>query len=306
MRYWGLLMLLCCLPVMADTGTSANTNTDFLSLWQFDNPTATEQQFVPLLDQLNGDDLAVLKTQIARTHGLRGNFTEAHKWLAQANRLLSDQTPLARTYYHLELGRTLNSSGDKTGATSEFKQALTHALFRQQHGLAVDAVHMLAIAAGGSEDELLWNLVALAMAASSEDPDARRWLGSLYNNIGWTYFDQGQFEVALGFFKKGVEARQSQDNRRRLQIALWTVARTQRALSNTEEALAIQRRLLAELETDGIEDGYVHEELGELLLTRDPMAAAGHFREAYRLLSADRWMQANEKERLARLKSLGK
>ncbi len=277
---------------------------DFLKLWQFDDPEQTERLFVEQLDQLSGDELATLKTQIARTYSLRRQFDQAKQWLTGASDLLGDHTPYARTYYHLELGRTHNSAGDKDKARIEFKQALTHAVSRQQEALALDAVHMLAIADQGTDDELLWNLVGLRLAEASEDEKARGWLGPLYNNIGWTYFDQGDFDTALLMFQKGVAFREEKGQRRPLQIAWWTVARTFRAMSRSEEALEIQQRLLAELQEDGSEDGYVHEELGELYLLGSDSRASTHFAEAHRLLSADSWMVENEGDRLARLKAL--
>ena len=89
---------------------------EFLKLWQFDNPGQSEQLFLEQLDKLSGDELATLKTQIARTYSLRRQFEQAEHWLSEASALLSDKTPYAQTYYHLELGRTHNSAGNKAAA----------------------------------------------------------------------------------------------------------------------------------------------------------------------------------------------
>lgn len=60
--------------------------------------------------------------------------------------------------------------------------------------LAVDAAHMLAIASGSFEEKITWNTTALQAAEASTDEQARGWCGSLYNNLGWTYHDQGEYE----------------------------------------------------------------------------------------------------------------
>jgi hypothetical protein len=51
---------------------------------------------------------------------------------------------------------------------------------------------MVAIVASGDE-ALAWNQRALELAQASPDPDARRWRASLFNNLGWTYHDRGEY-----------------------------------------------------------------------------------------------------------------
>jgi tetratricopeptide (TPR) repeat protein len=89
-------------------------------------------------------------------------------------------------------------------------------------------------------------------------------------------------------------------------IAKWSVARAKRALGRYDEALAEQRALEAELKAIGEEDGFVYEELGELLLQRGEVdAAREYFGRAYDLLSKDTWFPENEPARMARMKELG-
>ena len=66
--------------------------------------------------------------------------------------------------------------------------------------------------------------------------------------------------------------------------------------------------LLKDIETNNYpNDGYVFEEIAEcnLILGNDE-TASGYFAKAYENLSEDGWLQQNEKERLERLKNLGK
>jgi len=90
-------------------------------------------------------------------------------------------------------------------------------------------------------------------------------------------------------------------------IAKWTIARTYRSLGRIDEALALQQELLAEIQRNGLASGgYVFEELAECLLIRDRgREATAYFRKAYEILSKDPWLQANEGDRLERLKALG-
>ena len=53
---------------------------------------------------------------------------------------------------------------------------------------------MLGIAMPTAEEQLEWNLFALDLAEKAATERGRGWQGSLYNNIGWTYNDMGEYE----------------------------------------------------------------------------------------------------------------
>ena len=139
--------------------------------------------------------LTELLTQIARSQGLQRQFVEAQATLDQAEALLGVALSRAEIRYLLERGRTFNSSGDATAAHALFTRAWDSATAQQEDAHAVDAAHMLAIVET-EEQKLAWNLRALAHAEASTQPRAGRWRGSLYNNIGWTYFDQAAYKEA--------------------------------------------------------------------------------------------------------------
>ncbi len=289
--------------------TKAQEDVDaLLDLWDYGDPGATELLFLSMVDEAtrsqDPDDLPVLLTQIARTHSLRNQFDLAHDYLDRAEALVTDRKSRARIYLLLERGRTWNSSGKKTRARNYFKDAFVLAEQRGNDYLAIDAAHMVAITEP-VDRQMKWNIIALGIAENSPSTRARKWLGSLYNNTGWTLFDQGRYEQALAFFEKGVVFRREQGQARRLQIARWAVGRTLRALKKYDEALAIQRELEEERKRAGLaEDGFVMEELAELYLVRESPLASEYFGKAYRLLSADEWLVENEPERLERLKRL--
>lgn len=275
----------------------------FDSLWNFSDPEATEEAFRKVLaehrDAPESYRLALL-TQIARTLGLQRRFEEAHEVLDDVEAELGDDD-MPRVRYLLERGRVLNSSGEPKKARQLFEEAFEVADRAGKDRLAVDALHMVAIVADG-EEALEWNLKALEYAENSEQSGARKWLGSLCNNIGWSYHGLGDYEKALEIFKKGVAWREEQGEPVPSRIARWTVARTLRSLERVEEALEAQRAIRAEFEDS---DPYVDEELGECLAALGRLdEARPHFQKAYDGLKDDAWLAENEPERIARLKEL--
>jgi tetratricopeptide (TPR) repeat protein len=185
-------------------------------------------------------------------------------------------------------------------------QAWELGVAHQQDFYAVDAAHMLAIVEP-PEKQLEWAEKAMSVAEKSRDERAWNWLGSLYNNTGWTYHDLGQYDKALEMFEKGLKFREEKKDEEGIRIAKWTIARTYRSLGRIEEALQIQRELEKEFDEKEIQqDGYVYEELGEcLLLLKKEDEARKYFKLAYGLLSKNPWLSANQPARLQRLKELG-
>jgi len=283
-------------------GVLAMQDPDFDTLWNYDRPDETEKKFRELLPTI-GDRKGELLTQIARTQGLQRKFDEAHKTLDEAEKLATGG--VARVRYLLERGRVFNSSKQRDTSKPLFVQALEAAQSGGFDNHAIDAAHMLGIVCEPKE-ALEWNTKAIAMAEASKDPKAKGWLGALYNNVGWTHHDSGDFEKALDLFRKALAWRAERKQETETRIARWCVARALRSLKKVEEALAIQRELLKEWEEARAEDGYVFEELGECLLALGRAdEAKQRFARAWELLSKDAWLAENEAKRLARLRELG-
>jgi tetratricopeptide (TPR) repeat protein len=296
----------------------ADSLPDFDALWDYNKPAETESRFREILNvaEKSGDSLyiAELKTQIARTLGLQQKFDEAHRVLDDVeaafsrghNSSASSAWDRVRIRYMLERGRIFNSAKQKDKARPLFEAAWELGRTIGQDGFAVDAAHMMAIAAD-SGLVMAWNQKALALAEKSSDSKARRWRASLYNNIGWDYFSQGNYDSALSMFEKAVPARIEQQQPTEVRIAKWCVAKAQRMLGRIDDALAIQRELEIDWRESGEgEDGFVFEEIAECLLSKgDSADARPYFARAYRLLSADIWLSRDEPARLVRLKELG-
>jgi tetratricopeptide (TPR) repeat protein len=280
--------------------------TTFDDLWDYSNPAATEAKFRALLPEHEaGDDpeaLVELLTQIARTEGLQKRFADGHATLDRAASLLRPDMMRARPRLFLERGRLFNSAGDKARARDHFRLAHVHARNTGYDAYAVDAAHMLAIAAETPEEALQWNHSAIELAERSKDERARRWLASLYNNTAWTHHDAGRYEQALDLFQRALKLREQRNQPNETRIAKWCVGRTLRSMNRLDEALAMQQSLFAEHAAAGSKDGYVFEELAEchLALGR-PGEARGWFSKAHDEFESD---PDFDPKRLARFREL--
>jgi tetratricopeptide (TPR) repeat protein len=275
--------------------------------WDFARPAESEARFRAELPSLPAGSAARLEllTQIARAQGLQRRFDAAGATLDEVEKAMRDGPPRVRVRYLLERGRVYNSSQQPGRALPLFESALALATTAHEDFLAIDAAHMLGIAAAPA-DRLQWNLEAVAMAERSSDPRARRWLAPLYNNIGWTWHEQGAYALALDYFEKALPLREARGEVEAIRTARWAIARALRSLGRYDEALTIQRALLAEHEKDGSTDGHVFEELGELELARNHAdVARPWFAQAARTLGQDAWFAASEPARLERLRELG-
>lgn len=277
-------------------------------LWNFHNAAESEARIRHALANAEpGSEFhAELLTQLARAQGLQHNFAAAHATLDEATRLLIPTHTRAAVRLLLERGRVFNSAGEPSQAHPLFVQAWEAAQATGEEVLAVDAAHMVAIVLP-PEEQLAWNLRALALAETAADPRAREWIVSLHNNIGWTYHTLGQNEQALASLAQTVEWHEATGRTIEARIARWSVSRILRTLGRVDEALTIQQQLAREWGESGASDGYVDEEIGECLLALERGdEAAPHFSQAYTLLSADPWLVANEPARLERLHALGR
>ena len=261
---------------------------DLDQLWDFTQPAVSESRFRAALAE-TGDpvDAVILRTQLARSLGLQGRFDEgfveldsAHADLDSARPELSGPLPAgdagasaaeAQVRIRLERGRLFRSSDQPDLAVPHFEDALALSQEAGIDHLAADAAHMLAIV-GSPEEQLERSAAALSLASASADPRARRWIGPIENNLGWTLHGLDRHDEALAAFVRALASYEAEGDPERIRIARWTVARGLRAVDRLPEALAIQR----DLEANGPADGYVHEELAELL------AALGQPEEAER------------------------
>ena len=166
-------------------------------LWDFEDPQASEARFRaaaadPAYDT---DERAELTTQLGRAIGLQGRFEEADALLDA----IDGDEPTVAVRVLLERGRVLNSSGHAEMAVPLFEQAAELADHLGEEFLAVDALHMLALADSAQAET--WTRSALEYASTVHDERTKQWLVALHNNLGWTLHDAGRCTEAMVEFQ---------------------------------------------------------------------------------------------------------
>lgn len=254
-------------PSMHDADTPGGPATGPLpiaavrALWSFDDPVASEHAFADAAasQAYSAGQQAELRTQQARALGLQQRFDEADELLDR----IASEDDAVRTRVDLERGRLRRSAGRPAEAVPLFVAAHERADCAGLAYLAVDALHMLALADPDNAPE--WTVKALDRATGATDPETRAWAIALHNNRGWYLHDANRFDEALAAFQAAHAAALELGTPDQEQIARWAVARCLRSLGRTAEALAIQEALLEERP----DDEYVHEELALLRAAAD-------------------------------------
>ena len=279
---------------------------DFTKLWNFGNPSETEKKFRELLPMAESSHnlsyLAQLLTQIARALGLQGKFEDAHALLNKVKTMLSPDLKLAKVRYLLERGRVFNSSNHRDQALPLFTEASEFAQSIGEINLAIDAMHMVAIAMKDPKDQVEWNLKGIEMTMKNEK--SRGWLNAFYNNIGESYLVLKDFENARNYFHKLAELQREKKGEANM-YTLKDEARATRLSGKAVEALEIIEPILRKLESEHLDDGWIREEMAENLeALGNPEEAKVHFIKAYQLLSLEKWCLENEKDKLERLRKM--
>jgi tetratricopeptide (TPR) repeat protein len=195
-------------------------------LWDFDDLGASEQRLRAQLEQeTTHTGRAEVLTQLARVQALRDDFDGCEALLQEAEPLAGGG--IARVRIDLERGRKLRSSGDGAAAVPLFESAFARACRLNEYFLAGDAAHMVAIAVPDKMIE--WTDRGLELAEAQ--PDAAYWAGPLLNNLGWHYFEAGDYETALDVFERALEVRRRDPT-------------NQQAIQWAEEALEEARKAL--------------------------------------------------------------
>lgn len=256
------------------------------SMWDYNKPALSEERFRAALAGAAGDDALILKTQIARTHGLRRDFERARQILAEVQPAIAQAGAEAQTRYWLELGRTWASATHKpaeltpeakTKARTAYDRALAVAKAARLDGLAIDTVHMYAFIDTAPEDGIKWADEGLKLANASTQPAARHWRAVLHNNKGVALNQLKRHDEALAEFKTALPLYEAGGNSTYIRIAHWMVAHTLRLLGHLDEAREIQLRLERECDVANDPDPYVFEELEAIYKAQGNAERAAHY-----------------------------
>ena len=262
-------------------------------LWDFDDLDASEARFrAQLAEETTDAGRAEVLTQLARVEGLRASYEQCDLLLAEAEALGGAEARVL-----LERGRRARSSGRPGAGQAQFEQAFELARARGEDVLAVDAAHMVALV----HDMEAWTARGVEIAASSDDPGVRYWLGPLYNNVGWSRYEAGDAPGALDAFERAFASRERDDPRPYpLATARYAVGKALRAAGRAVEAAAMLEDCVAWATDAGVEDDYFHEELAEDYAALGRGAdAREQAQRALALIS-----EADEPARVARLREL--
>jgi tetratricopeptide (TPR) repeat protein len=209
----------------------------------------------------------------ARTYGLRRRFAEARQILAGIEPAIARAGAQPQVRFHLELGRTYASTAHepqeitpevKEKARAAYTLAFEKAKAARLDYLAVDALHMMKMVDAEPADQIAWDLKALAYLEASTQEEAKKWEGSLRNNLGYAYHLAGRYDEALAQFRLSSAAYERTGRAANVRIAHWMIARTLRFQGKAQDAIAIQLRLEREWNEAGEPDPYVYEELEKL------------------------------------------
>lgn len=235
-------------------------------------------------DYGSADEHMIFQSKVARSMGLQGMFEAARRHLNDKREMRSRASDLGKAHWWLEWGRTWCSAthpaaamdaAARQQASEAFAKAEQLATAVEADDVAVDALHMMAFVETDPASAQRWTEKALARALASSQPAARRWEGSLRNNLGVALMDQGQPAPALVQFEAALAARRAagaKDDQRR--IAEWMVAWALRVLKRHDEALAIQERLAQENDAAKTPDPEVFDEIALLQQARGQDDAA--------------------------------
>jgi tetratricopeptide (TPR) repeat protein len=232
------------------------------ALWDFDDLDGSEQRLRAQLDAETSDvGRAEVLAELARIHGLRGDFADGDALLDEATGLAGDSLA-ARARIDLERGRLRRSGGDPNAARPLFESAFASSLEVEHYFMAADAAHMVALVAGDREDFVAWTERGIALAERREE--ASHWVGPLLNNLGWEYFEGGDYGAALDAFERALTARQkTPQNAEPIALASYAVGKALRALDRAGEAIPLLEQAVAWADDAGRPDGWYHEELAE-------------------------------------------
>lgn len=258
--------------------TAARAAFDIAPLWDYSQPALSEQRFRAALEQAGGDDALILRTQIARTYSLRGEFDAAHRELDALEPLLAGAGAEPRVRAGLERGRTLRSSGKPLDARPLFVRAFELADSNGLEALAADALHMVALVEPALDGQVEWNRRTAEYARHARDPKARGWEAPALNNLGVALNEAGRHPQALLAFREALAAFQRGGDAQSIRIAHWMIANTLRLLRRHDEALTMQLDLERQFDAAGAPDPEVYDELSLLYAAKGDSVRAAYYR----------------------------
>ena len=219
-----------------------------------------------------GDNEAYVEAAAMRARTLlaTGDPERGRPWLDRAAAAATDSEPEGWSRYLSVRGRFSWKAGDLEDATRTFEEMF---LYCEDHELwerAVDAANMAAITSG-TQDRFEWSRRGIETAERGGMSD---WLGPLWNNLGWNYYDEEMYDEAYDALVQAREYHRAGTNELPKLIADYSVAHLLMKRGLLEKARAEMTKVLdwaAEMDEGGSQDGmewmgFSRWDLGEIAL----------------------------------------
>ena len=205
---------------------------DVRDYWNFGDPVVSRAIFESLLPSLTDrTEQLDVHAQIGRTYSLSGANQECLDYLKPVWDEGLALGGRAAASLMIEAGRAYRG----LGMIQQARQGFEDVSINGPDDLRVDALHMLALISEGDHVEY-HNNKAIELARASKDEWARRWIGSLYNNMGWACFEAGEHDEALEYFESALLARYEFGQEERVSEAKWCIGHTLLALDRLKDA----------------------------------------------------------------------
>lgn len=247
-----------------------NLRVDIASLWDYEQPIASEQRFRAVAATAVGPHRSRLLTQVARAMGIQGRYAHAHALL---DCILGDDLEVI-TRRALERGRLMRGEGSGDLGVEQFTKAADLTESRVDESpfgeLHVEALRMLALSATQPDEQVERSTQALVAAQASRDPGAKRLIAALQINLGMAQHAAGDGEAALEAFEAALDERKRTGSQWEIEGAQWLVGWALRLLGRDDEAEAVRVALVGELTGRGGSDGYIARELAALRGEHNP------------------------------------
>ncbi|MCA8936785.1 MAG: tetratricopeptide repeat protein [Planctomycetes bacterium] len=142
----------------------------------------------------NNQVLVEALSQVARMYSIATEFEEGRVWLTKAEAYADPDEPLGWSRFLGVQGRLFwQDEKDNEKAKATFIEMYEYCGEQNLYSRQLDAAHMVALVAP-PEEQVQWALNAIQAA---EKAGEKGWLAVLWNNLGWTYEEQGNYEKML-------------------------------------------------------------------------------------------------------------
>jgi len=179
--------------------------------------------------------------QVARCYLLTKRANDGRPWLEKAKGLASESDPVGWSRYLSVLGRFYWKEEKLPDATRTFTAMYEFCVKTGQFDRAVDAAHMVAIT-GTAQEQIAWAKKGIAAAVKGGHEG---WLGPLWNNLGVTHQELGDWKSALDCYRNAREYHWRLGTEVNKLAADWAVGMALRETGDVERSMQWLRPVLA-------------------------------------------------------------